>query len=371
VDIEENPDSMTIVGELLARHHERLSGFPAPLQQQYESGLRALAARLTPTQLQMWSDTGIELTTLSLRSWEAAVEYFKAGHELPANTTWDSLESLGREAVTMTAESAPLAVSFLRSAPGAVRALGPNHLRQWADLGRRLYKGNWKSSSLAAQFYDMAPAIFSVLRVGQAARLVLFIDELSRHSYELASACLAGAPETLRRLDEDDRLPFLGFAVELAQSSWADSRLYFDRGLALIQKVHAPLRERYLLLAAQVARGHNRSAFQYFEDAAAALGELDPDDHHRVIELAEQLAPYSAYAAMDFVTSVPRVLERVRIDEIEPWQNAGLRILQQSHDGGEAYFRLQSSRGEDILDTLSARVELAKVGTRRPRTSPP
>ncbi len=42
--------------------------------------------------------------------------------------------------------------------------------------------------------------------------------------------------------------------------------------------------------------------------------------------------------------------------------HAGLRILQASHDGGEAYFRLQSTRGEDILDTLSARVELSKVG---------
>jgi nitric oxide reductase NorD protein len=353
---------MSIIGELLARHHERLSGFPAPLQQHYETGLRALAPRLTPSQLQIWSETGVELTSLSLRSWEAAVEYFKAGANFPQNVTWDAIENLGREAITMAGESAPLAVSFLRSAPGTMEAVGPNHIRQWADLGRRLYKGNWKSSSLAAQFYDLGGTLFEVLRIGQAARLVLFIDELSRHSYELASACLASSPQVLKKLDEDDRLPFLSFAVELAQSSWADSRLYFERGSALIQKVHAPLREQYLVLSAQVARGHNRSAFQYFEEAADALAELEPDDHHKVIELAEQLAPYSSFAAMDFITSVPRVLDRIRVDELEPWHQAGLRILQTSHDGGEAYFRLQSTRGEDILDTLSARVELSKVG---------
>ncbi|MBI2766573.1 MAG: VWA domain-containing protein [Chloroflexi bacterium] len=353
---------MSIVGELLARHQVRLSGFPAPLQQHYEAGLRALAPRLSPSQLQIWSETGVELTALSLRSWEAAVEYFKAGTVLPENATWDSIEALGREAITMAAESAPLAVSFLRSAPGAIQAVGPNHVRQWADLGRRLYKGNWKSSSLAAQFYDLGPNVFQVMRVGQVSRLVLFIDELSRHSYELASACLSSAPAVLGKLDEGDRLPFIAFAVELAQSSWADSRLYFERGAPLLQKVHGPLRERYLLLAAQVARGHNRSAFQYFEEAAVAFGELEPDDHHKVVELAEQLAPYSSFAAMDFITSVPRVLQRIRIDELEPWQQAGFRILQHSHDGGEAYFRLQSTRGEDILDTLSARVELSKVG---------
>ncbi|MGE3076757.1 MAG: nitric oxide reductase activation protein NorD [Dehalococcoidia bacterium] len=353
---------MTIVGELLARHHERLSGFPAPLEQHYEAALRALAPRLTPSQMQTWAETGVELTALSLRSWEAAVEYFKAGAAMPQNATWEAIETLGREAVQMAGESAPLAVSFLRASPSTMEAVGPAHVRQWADLGRRLYKGNWKSSSLAAQFFDLAPTVFGVMRIGQAARLVLFIDELSRHSYELASACLSSAPTVLQKLDEDDRLPFIAFAVELAQSSWADSRLYFERGSTLIQKVHAPVRERYLVLSAQVARGHNRSAFQYFEEASAALGELEPDDHFKVIELAEQLAPYSAYAAMDFVTSVPNVLSRIRIDELEPWHNAGLKILQASHDGGEAYFRLQSTRGEDILDTLSARVELSKIG---------
>ena len=353
---------MSIVGDLIARNHERLSGFPAPLEQQFEEGLRALSTRFSPSQLQSWAETGVELTSLSLRSWEAALEYFRAGVNFPANVTWDAVEALGREALTMAADSAPLAVAFLRSSPAAMEAIGPSHIRQWADLGRRLYKGNWKSSSLAAQFYDAGPSVFGVLRIGQAARLVLFIDELARHSYELASACLASSPEVLARLDEDDRLPFLTFAVELAQSSWADSRLYFERGAPLLQKVHAPLRERFLLLSAQVARGHNRSAFQFFEEASNALGELEPDDHHHVIELAEQLAPYSPYAAMDFVSNVPQVLGRIRVDELEPWHAAGLRILQTSHDGGEAYFRLQSTRGEDILETLSARVELSRIG---------
>ena len=353
---------MSVVHELVARHHERLSGFPAPLEQLFDTALRALNTRLSPSQLQIWAENGIELTSLSLRSWEAAAEYFRAAPAFPANMPWDAYEHLGRESVAMATDSAPLAASFLRSAPLALSAVGPAHLRQWADLGRRLYKGNWKSSSLAAQFYDLSPRIFGVLRISQASRLVLFIDELARHSYELASACLASAPDVLSRMDDDDRVPFLTFAVELAQSSWADSRLYFDRGGVLLQKVHAPVRERYLLLAAQVARRHNRSAFQYFEDAATALGELDPNDHLQVVQLGEVLVPHSPFAAMDFVTNTPRVLGRIRIDELEPWHAAGLRILQASHDGGEAYFRLQSTRGEGILETLSARVELSRVG---------
>jgi len=353
---------MSITTELLARHHERLSGFPAPLEQHFETGLRALSTRLTPSQLQVWAEVGVELTALSLRSWEAAVEYFKAGAAMPPAAGWEAIETLGREALQMAGESAPLAVAFLRGAPATIGAVGPNHVRHWADLGRRLYKGNWKSSSLAAQFFDEAPAILQVLRVGQASRLVLFVDELARHSYELASACLAIAPDVLARLDDDDRLPFIAFAVELAQSSWADSRVYFERGAPLVQKVHAPVRERFLLLAAQVARGNSRSAFQYFEESANALAQVDQGNHARVVELAERLAPHSPHAAMDFVTSTPTVLQRIGIDELEPWHASGEKILVASNDGGEAYFRLQSTRGEDVLENLSARVELPRVG---------
>ena len=337
-------------------------GFPAPLAELFDAGLRALEPKLSPFQLQTWAETGIELTAISLRSWEAAAEYFRAAPRIPEGTPWEVIEQLGRESVSMANESAPLSVSFLRSAPETLAAVGPSHLRQWAELGRRLYKGNWKSSSLAAQFYDTSPSLFKAIRLNQANRLVLFLDELSRHSYELAASCLTTAPEVIGRLEDDDRLPYLSFAVELAQSSWADSRLYFERGTTLVQKVHQPLRERYLLLAAQVARSHNRSAFQYFEEAATALSDVSPEAHGRVIELGEKLAPYSAFAAMDFLTNAPSVLQKIRMEELEAWHEAGLRILQSSRDGGEAYFRLQSTRGESMLDTLSARVELSKVG---------
>ena len=353
---------MSVADELAARHRERFEGFPEPLLEACEAGLRALEGRLTPTRLEGWARGGIDLMAVSLRSWESAAEYFRAGPRLPAAAPWETYEQLAVEAAALTAQSAPLAVSFLRSAPETLAVIGPNHLAQWADLGRRLYKGNWKSSSLAAQFYDAGPELFAAIRVSQAGRLTLFLDELARHSYELAAACLSAAPEVLGRLDAPDRAPFLAFGLELAQSSWADSRLYFDRGVPLLQRVHAPVRERYLLLAARVARDHSRSAFQYFEDGAAALGEVEPDAHAPVVELAEQLAPHSAYAAMDFVGNAPAVLEKVRLHELPAWQAAGLAILASSREGGEAYFRLQSSRGEEVLDTLSARVELSRVG---------
>ena len=63
---------------------------------------------------------------------------------------------------------------------------------------------------------------------------------------------------------------------------------------------------------------------------------------------------------MEFIKTASRVLERIPLD-IADWHHVGASLLDQSQEGGEAYFRLESSRGEEVLDALSSRVELARV----------
>ena len=52
----------------------------------------------------------------------------------------------------------------------------------------------------------------------------------------------------------------------------------------------------------------------------------------------------------------------MRPDDLRRWQAAGSGILSDSVDGGEAFFRLESSKGEDVMDALSSRVELDRIG---------
>jgi len=353
---------MNEADRLLERYAEQLRSIPAPVAASFAEACQALSGRLPPAALEHWASLGMQLAELNLRSFEAADEFFRASVRLGAAASPEALEAMAHEALAIAADSVPLATAFLRAAPDALQALGFEHFAQWTSLGRRLYKGNWKSAALAGQFFETSAKLANEVRLGQLSRLALFLDELARHSYELASACLAQVPNVFQRLGEEDRLPYLTYALELAQSSWADARLYLDRGPSLLEKVHQPVRERFLLLAAQVAKGYGRSAFQFLEAAAEGLAQLEPDQHHRVIELAEQLAPYSPEAAMEFLANVGRVLERIRFEELEGWHQAGLRILQTSYEGGEAYFRLQSAKSEEMLERLSARVDLARVG---------
>ena len=148
--------------------------------------------------------------------------------------------------------------------------------QEWAALGRQLYKGTWKSSSLAAQFFEISPQILSQITLSETRALVRFIDTLSSKSYELAAACLAVAPRVVASVSRPDRGPFLSFASVIAEMSWADARVYFEKGPVLLHHVHAEQRTRFLLLASAVARRAGRQAYPFFAESANALGQLDP-----------------------------------------------------------------------------------------------
>ena len=66
---------------------------------------------------------------------------------------------------------------------------------------------------------------------------------------------------------------------------------------------------------------------------------------------------------MAFLRSSPHVLTRLTGDQLERWLQGGWDLLfeQGNVEGAEAYFRLESSRAEEMLATLSARVELRNV----------
>ena len=66
---------------------------------------------------------------------------------------------------------------------------------------------------------------------------------------------------------------------------------------------------------------------------------------------------------MAFLRSSPHVLTRLTGDQLERWLAAGWELLfeQNNPEGAEAYFRLESARAEEVMGTLSARVELRSV----------
>ena len=340
---------------------EALRAFPPALSQDFEAAVEAVEPILEADELDNWMSAGLDVARHSLRSWEAAAEYFRASGPVLEQITYDRMREWCGVGIDLMETSPALAGALFRASPAVLPHLSVPQANDWAAQGKSLYKGTWKSGSLSAQYFDVSPQILPHLPLSQMRLLVELIDSLASHSYELASACLGMAPGVLSQLERADRAPFLEFGGVVAHTAWVDARVYFERGPTALRQVSADQRSRYLSLAGQVALQVGRLGHPYFIEAAQALSDVDKDIHEGLLELSEQLSVHSGDAAMEFLKSSPRVAQRLSIDDIARWQEFGLAILQQSVDGGEAFFRLESARGEEVMEALSSRVDLDRV----------
>ena len=113
----------------------------------------------------------------------------------------------------------------------------------------------------------------------------------------------------------------------------------------------------------RVARRSGRHAYALFSEGAAALATCRKDSHHDLLSMAEELAAASPVGR----DGVPEVVAgsaeaHPRLGAGAAGTRPGTRSSQQSVEGGEAYFRLESGKGEEVLQQLSSRVDLSRVG---------
>jgi nitric oxide reductase activation protein len=346
---------------LIGRYEKELTPFSASLAVEFRRAAESACDLLEPDEVGLWAEDGLELARRSWRSWEAASEYFRASTVVLTLMEFEALRrwtQYGRDLVEL---SSSLAAAFFRASPGTLPHISFAQISEWVNLGRHLYKGTWRSASLAVQFFDMSPILFSQLSLEEGKALVRFVDVLAERSYDLATHCLSVAPQTISPLPREDREAFLRFAEVLAHTGWADARSYLERGPSLLVHVQASQRPRFLNLNREVARQEGRHAFTFFAEGAQALSQVEGEIHPYLLSLAEDLAPHSAIAAMEFLKTTPLVLARISVDDLPTWHAFGLALLQTSPEGGEAFFRLESSRGDEILESLSARVELSRI----------
>ena len=343
-------------------YDKKLAPFSTTLVSEFRRAAEAVEHILSPEETSQWVEEGLELARQSWRSWEAAGEYFRVTPEVLPALGFQEFRRWTERGRDLAEVSSALAASYFRASPGTLPQVTMEQLGDWVGLGRQLYKGTWRSASLAVQFFDGSPALFGQLTLEEARILIRFVDSLCDRSYDLAAHCLSVAPHVLTPLGGEDRAAFLRFAEALASTGWADARSYLEKGPTLLAHVQQSQRVRFLALARELARREGRQAFAFFAESARALAEVDTEIHGTLLSLAEELAGRSPVAAMEFLKSSPVVLARIGPEEVLQWHGEGSALLDTSSEGGEAYFRMESSRGEEVLDALSSRVDLSRVG---------
>ena len=116
---------------------ERLLVFPAAVVQQYDASEKALSERLLDEEVvSRWAQIGLDIAQITVRSWEASVEYFVASPDVQRQLPSGQLLRWGRTGYSLACDSPAMAVAYFKSSPETLLRLRPRYIDDWASICR-------------------------------------------------------------------------------------------------------------------------------------------------------------------------------------------------------------------------------------------
>ncbi|MBM3940002.1 MAG: hypothetical protein FJ318_03735 [SAR202 cluster bacterium] len=336
-----------------------LQKYPSALTGAYETARIAVEGSLGPVNTVRWSEDGIRIARQTPRSWEVASEYYRASPRVLQAIGYPQFQRWVEAGIDLCGESPTVAASYFRASPAVLPHIQARQIATWANLGRSLSRGTWKSSSLASRFFETGTELYSTLSFREVELFVHLVESLSARSYDLAAECLHLGQRVLPTIDEREEL--ISLANALVDNSWREVRGTFEAAARISASVERKLRPRYYALTERLARAGMQNVSSFILETTQSLGQLDAQYHPFALQHAEDLVEASAEAVGAFLKSAPAVLQRISLQQMEAWYGEGLKVLKENVDGGVAYFRVESSRAEAVLDQLSSTVEFEKV----------
>jgi len=234
---------------------EELKKHPSALISAYEAVADEVADALGPAPALRWAQQGVRIASQGPRAWEAATEYFKASPQVVQTIGFTQFERWAESGIELTAEAPVIAASFFRASPRVLPTLAPRHIAGWAGLGRGLSKGTWKSSSLAARFFDVSDELVQQVNFHELQLFVSLVQTLASRSYDLAAEALVLGQRVLPAVSEREELLDGRFQVVLDGA--ADDATGIEVSWTLVwllgREGEVPLAEGYVTVAAAAA----------------------------------------------------------------------------------------------------------------------
>ena len=337
-----------------------LGKYPASVANEFDKAQAQMPPNLTEAQMADWANAGLDIAKETVRSWEAAAEFYKVSARVLGYMPLNYFFKWTDCGKTLCKESPTLAAAYFEASPGTMSKLRSRHIESWANLGCGLYKGTWKSSTLACKFFQCSPALLEDLSFPEMERFAKFLDALSHRSYDLSSECLTLGQQLFPLIGED-RSAFIALASTLVDSGWREIKSFFESGARALPRIESTQRMRFLNLSEQLVKNGGTNIPSVMLETSNALAQIDTHNHEQILTLAEGLLTCSHTAAPEFIKSCPQALDKLTMSQLEKWYAEGLNILTQNADGGLAYFKIESARSEEMLETLSSGVEFARI----------
>lgn len=340
----------------------QFKGYPPTVVSELDVAWAPMSKELSVEQLTTWLETGAILAKHTARSWEAAAQYFRVSPKVVVLMPFNYFIRWAQLGVGLCEQSPALAVSYLQASPGTMAVLRSRHIEAWAKLGLTLYKGTWKSSTLACRFFEASPSLMKTLTLSELDKFVLFLDALSQNSYDLATESIKLGQKIFPMVGSDKE-PVIKLLSSLTQKRWRQVKSFFDAASRALPRIENTQRLRFLTISNELVHHGGANIPSVMLEVSESLGELDPGYHSDLLDLTEQLIEISAEAVPPFLQSSCVALQRVSMPQLYKWFEEGVRLLNQNPVGGLAYFRMESLHAEKMLEVLSSSVEFGRIKT--------
>ncbi len=334
--------------------------FPAPVVEEFDKSRAMMPKTMEEGNILLWGSAGLGIADQTVRSWEAAAQYFKVSPKVVAYMPFNYFMKWTDCGSDLCKESPTLAAAYFDASPAAMGKLRSRHIESWAGLGGSLYKGTWKSSTLACKFFTYSPALMDSLTFPELERFVAFLDALSHRSYDLASECLSLGTQIFPLIGED-KTAFITLASALVESGWREVKSFFDAGAKALPKIDQEQRFRFLKIAEDLVNKGGSNIPGVMLETSQAFAQIDSSLHSSILTLSEGLIQESPNAVPEFIKSSAQVMDRLSMNQLERWYEEGVNLLRQNPDGGLAYFKIESAYSEEMLEALSSGVEFDRI----------
>ena len=341
-------------------HFPGITKQPLKLQTALNESKQILQLVFDENELTLWENEAITIANHSTRSWEATIDFLSSSTQVAKYLSFSSFLQWARSGSYLTKDSATLGAAYFRVGPHIVRHIHPNNLSRWAALGRSLYKGTWKSSTLSASFFDLSPSLLKALSFSDLETFTNLIEKLSARSYDLAGECLALGNTVLGSMGRE-RSSFLILWQTLSENSWREIKGVLETYESSVTGIEEPQRNRFLHLANLLSLHGAKDTPGFLTRGGSALGTLKIVEQEHILDLCDALLKRSPISVTAFLNSLNVVINKVSMPQLDVWFNNGLALLSENSEGGLAYFKLESQTSEQTLEGLSSSIALEGI----------
>ena len=337
-----------------------LAKLPPAVLEAYHDASDTVKESFGEEEIGLWAKEGLTIGTQTVRSWESAIEYYRVSPEVSKFLSFPSFMQWARCGTYLAQDSPTLAVSFFKSSVSIVPNLRPQYIPRWAGLGRSLYKGTWKSSTLAAKFFEVSPDLVRNLPFWDVEVFASLIEALSYKSYDVAGECLVLGRDVLPAMGRE-REPFLAMSRALIDTSWREVKTCLELVPRALHQVDESQPGRFLKLGERLAKVGLRNTSKFLSDGTQALSKVPQGSQGYILDLCDGLVAITPDAVPPFLKSLDDVLNRITVSQLDTWFQHGAHLLQENPESGIAFFKIESNTSEQMLETLSSSLELERV----------